>query len=125
MTKGANICPFCRTLAPTSNKETTERIKRRIAVDDAEAIFTQACSYSNGEYGILQNHAKALELWHRAGELGHAKSNFNTGYIYDEGEGVGVDKEKAVHYYELAAVQGLPEARHSLGLLEKKDGNFG
>ena len=122
--KEDDICPFCRTPFPESNEEMFKRYKKRVEQDDPIATRHMGFMYRDGENGLLQNRAKALELWHRAGELGHAKSNFNTGFIYDEGEGVGVDKEKAIHYYELAAIQGLPEARHSLGLLEKKDGNM-
>ena len=70
-----------------------------------------------------QNHAKALELYHRAGEIGYADAYLNIGYAYQFGRGVEVDKKKAKYYYELAAMGGVIKARHNLGLIEEKAGN--
>ena len=67
---------------------------------------------------------KALELWHRAGELGSARSYFNIGIAYDNGRGVEVDKKKARHYFELAAMQGHVHARHNLGFMEGEADNY-
>jgi len=43
---------------------------------------------------------------------------------YDRGRGVEVDKKKAMHYYELAAIGGDSMARHNLGHMEGKAGNM-
>jgi len=67
---------------------------------------------------------KALQLWHRAGELGFSKAYLSIGYAYDQGKGVKVDKKKAEHYYELAAILGDEIARFNLGVHEKKAGNM-
>ena len=45
------------------------------------------------------------------------------GLAYDNGEGVEVDKKKAKHYYELAAMNGNVNARHNLGCEEFDAGN--
>ena len=76
------------------------------------------CCYRDGVHGYPQDCTKALELWHRAGELGDAKAYANIGSAYYSGGGVEVDKEKAKHYYELAAMRGEATARHNLGSLE-------
>ena len=70
------------------------------------------------------NYTKALELFHRAGELGHADSYNNIGYSYKKGQGVEVDMKKAIHYYELAAMMGNVTARNNLGIMEKRRGNI-
>ena len=70
----------------------------------------------------LQNYEKALEQWHRAGELGDAQAHCNIGYSYMGGEGVAFDEEMAVHYYEIAAIRGNERARHNLGIVEEKAG---
>ena len=75
-------------------------------------------------YGLPQDHAKALELWHRAGELGKAASYFNIGCAYDNGEGVERDEKKATYYYELAAMGGIVNARYNLGCSEGRAGNI-
>ena len=67
---------------------------------------------------------KANELYLRAGELGCAEGYFNLGNSYRNGRGVGMDKKKANHYYELAAMNGEVYARHNLGCVEGQAGNY-
>jgi len=118
-------CPFCRTPAPELDRVSHERNKKRIErnKNDANAIFSLACDYDEGLF-IPQNQAKALELWHRAGELGSSNSYYNIGYAYQNADGVGRDQKKARYYWELAAMLGHAEARYNLGALEYNKGNY-
>jgi len=118
------ICPFCRTPTPTTEEGIVERINKLMDAGDAIAIHSRGCDYRYATYGFTQDYAKALELWHRAGELGYAEAYHGIGYAYDSGEGVEVDKKKARHYYELAAVEGSVLARYNLGNIELHSGNF-
>ena len=118
------LCPFCRTPAPTSEEEANERENKRIAVGDAQAIHNRACRYAEGMRGFPQDRGKALEFWHRAGELGYASSYFNIGLCYIHGLGVERDEKKAKHYWELGAIGGNANARHSLGIKEVRSGNM-
>ena len=80
-------------LAPKNEKEIIERyVKRMDAGDDALAMYNIANCYSDGDFGLPQNYAKALELWHRAAELGHASAYHNIGSVYNNGRGLEVDK---------------------------------
>ena len=119
-----NQCPFCRVVAPKSEEELIERREKRIEAGDPIAIYNRGCRYRDGTDGFPQNHTKALELWHRAAELGDSKAYCSIGVSYDNGEGVEIDKKKAVHYYELSAFMGNATARCNLGLIEKKAGNM-
>ena len=65
-------CPFCRVPSPASDEEAVERIKKRVGMDDENAIGDLGCCYANEELGFPQDWDKALELWHQAGELGSA-----------------------------------------------------
>jgi TPR repeat protein len=121
---GVGLCPFCRTPSPDSEEENIKRIKKRVEAGDAEAIFGLGCYYLTGEFGLPQDHGKALELWQQAGELGNAKAYYNVGNAYHTGEGVERDNKKADHYYELAAMGGDVAARHSLGNSEFRVGNW-
>ena len=76
-----------------------------------------------GSNGYPQNQAKALELYHQAGKLGHSLAYYNIGNAYIEGSGVELDKKKAIHYYELSAMKGHSIARHNLGYLDEESGN--
>ena len=80
--------------------------------------------YTDGEDGFPQDHVKAFEHFLRAGELGSSRA-FNTlGFSYDLGEGVEMDKKKANHYWELAAMAGDVDARFNLGSIEQGRGNM-
>ena len=60
---GVGLCPFCRTPMPTQ-EEMIERYKKRIEVDDADAIYGLGCWYFEGLHGLPQDYTKALELYH-------------------------------------------------------------
>lgn len=118
-----HLCPFCRALAPTTDEEMVEGYKKRMKSNDATAIYNIGSFYSEGQYGYNRDRLKALELWHRAGELGHAQSYYCIGYAYENGRGVERDEKKAIHYYELAAMRGDALARHNLGAFEEDASN--
>ena len=117
-------CPYCRTPVPASIEENNGRLQKRVEVGDAHAIFTLGSYYCDGEYGFPQDYNKAFELFVRAGELGSAKAYNNVGYAYENGRGAEIDKKKANHYYELAAMGGDVYARYNLGNNEQRAGNM-
>ena len=96
-------CSFCRTLLPTTDKEMIKRYKKRMNAGDPIAVCNLGNYYRDGLYGLTQDHKKALELWHRAAELGYSKAYNGIGYAYYNGAGVEVDEKKGQHFYELAA----------------------
>ena len=49
---------------------------------------------------------------------------YNLGQSYHNGDGVDIDKKKAKHYYELAAMDGSVYARYNLGVIEGQTGNY-
>jgi len=117
-------CPFCRIPLSTSDEEIITRYKKRVDMNDAIAFHNLGCHYRNGRLGLPRDHAKALELWHRASELGHAEANCNIGNAYYSGRVVEMDKKTAKHYWELAAIGGEVNARHNLGCFEEVKGNM-
>jgi len=82
------------------------------------------CNYSDGGLNLPSDHTKALELYHRAADLGNAQSYYNIGIAYRIGRGVERDEKKAEHYYELAAMGGIVTARYNLGVIEGNSGNM-
>ena len=120
------LCPFCRAPSP-DEAVMMKRYEKRIDLGDAPAIYDLGCIYDKGMYGLPLlplNRAKALELWHQAGELGHAQSYHNIGCKYMKGEGVGLNMKKAMYYWELAATRGNVNARHNLGCMEYEAGKM-
>jgi len=117
-------CPFCRTPGPKSDEEIDKRTIKRVVMNDPIAIHDLGCNYRDGTYGYPQDHTKALELYHRAAELGNALAHTCIGYSYNDGLGVEVDMEKANYFYELAAMKGETSARYYLGNIEARAGNI-
>jgi len=117
-------CPFCRVPTPKSVEEAVEREKERVEAGDVKAIYGLGCDYYHGGGDVSQDYTKGLELFHRAGELGYAKAYTNIGSSFNIGRGVKVDKKKAIHYFELAAMGGNAIGRHNLGILEENAGNM-
>ena len=118
------FCPFCRSSPPISKEEMIERYEKRMDMNDEQAIRIMGFYFSRGEHGLPHDYAKALELWHRAGELGDAKSYQSIGCAYKIGRGVEKDEMKAMQYTKLAAMGGHVEARHNLGAYEARSGNY-
>jgi len=117
-------CPFCRVPTPSSNDEIIERVQKRMEKDDPIALNSHGNFYRDGRYGFPQDYGKALELFHRAAELGCTEAYGNIGYAYKSGEGVKRDMKKAEHYTELAAMAGNGIARFNLGIMEKHEGSL-
>ena len=117
------LCAFCRKPASSSSEEEVKRIKKLIECSNAYGYYQLAGYYVRGIMGMPQDMTKVNELYWRAGELGCAEAHWNLGISYQNGEGVEVDKKKATHYYELAAMNGNVGARHNLGRMEADAGN--
>ena len=110
-------------LTHLADEERIERINKRVEVNDANAIYILGCHYLSGERGLPQDYEKAMELWLRAEELGHAKAYNNLGFLYHHGKGVRKDTKKDKYYLELGAMGGDVLARHNLGSMEWNAGN--
>ena len=121
--KNMKLCPFCRTPYPKSEEERVERLKKLMEKGNGHAVYRLASYYAQGIKGMPQNHAKANELYLKAGELGCAVAYYNLADSYKNGNGVEIDTKKAKHYWELAAINGSIEARHNLGCSEGNSGN--
>jgi len=119
-----DVCPFCRTTPPGSFDEVIKRYEKRMKLNDAIGTFNLGSFYDQGLYGLRENHAKALELYYRAGELGSAQAYFCIGNAYSRGRGVEQDTKKARHYFEIAAMKGGENARCNLGAIELVAGNI-
>ena len=116
--KRASICPFCRTVAPSSQEESIERMKKRSRdANDTKAMYNLGCYYLRGspDLGVPKDSDKALELWQRASELGCAEADYNIGFTQFHER----DLRQAINYYELASMGGHALARHNLGKYEE------
>ncbi|MDB4430449.1 zinc finger MYND domain-containing protein [bacterium] len=118
-----DLCAFCRKPYTSSDEEENARIKKLMKANNADAFYNFAGWYARGVMGMPQDFSKARELYLKAGELGCSEAYYNLGVLYENGRGVEMDKKKAKHFYELAAMNGDVYARHNLGCMEGMAGN--
>ena len=123
MSEGKDLCAYCRTPYATSDEENINRTKELMGKGNGEAFSILGGTYANGMMGLRQDYQKANELYLKGGELGCAGGYYNLGCSYRDGQGVQMDKKKAKHYFEQAAMCGHIKARHNLGGLEWEAGN--
>jgi tetratricopeptide (TPR) repeat protein len=104
----ASKCLFCRASA-SNTQEYRKREKERIEANDPGALNNKGNEcYKEGDYD------KALKYWTNAAELGNAQAHYRLGYMYEKGEIVEKDAEKAVSHYENAAIDGHPYALETI-----------
>ena len=117
-------CPFCKAEEPTSNEQLIVRNMKRAQANDGEAIYNYAHCYASGLSDFPLDRAKAIQLWHQAGELGCMRSYDEIAYAYCNGNGVPKDSQLAKYYWKLAAMGGSANARYNLGIAEESAGNI-
>jgi len=113
-------CPFCN--ADRSGKTDEERVEemmKRVEANDAGSVYQLANDYHHGKLGLLQDRARAMELWTRAAKLGSSQAHFQLGSTYDAGG----ELKKSKFHYEAATMAGHEAARNNLGYIEYKSGN--
>jgi hypothetical protein len=112
---------LCRAPSTESSAEGIERCKARMDVGDAGAFYFLGCQYNKGEMGMPVDKTKALELWTRSADLGYKIAHCTIGeaYLYRSEEfGVPMNIIKAIHHFQIAAIQGEAMSRFYLGRLE-------
>jgi TPR repeat protein len=81
------------------------------------SVVTEATDYYN--LGLMcqkvGNHQEAFEMYKHATRTGHAMAQASLAYLYETGQGVSRDLDKAMEYYQLAAKQGHAVAQYNLG----------
>ncbi len=88
--------------------------RQRADQGDADAQFTLAVSYRNGE-GVPQDFTQAVAWYRRAADQGYAEEQKYLGVSYLNGEGVPQDDAQAMAWYRRAADQGYAIGQNNLG----------
>jgi TPR repeat protein len=114
-------CPFCNSnRSSRTREEMVGEFMKRAAVNDPGAICLLAGYYYHGRVGLQQDHAKAMELYAKAADLGCSQAHCRLGDIYREGGNM----KKAKLHLEAAAIAGHEGARNNLGIIEAESGNM-
>ena len=85
------------------------------------ASFDSSAQSNRFEAGIAAMNrgrfAVAYRSWLPLAEAGMPEAQLNLGLLYQSGQGVDIDVEKAFYWYEKAASAGLAEAHLNLGMM--------
>jgi TPR repeat protein len=111
-------CALCRTPAAEDWAEHMVRLRRHVENDVPLAIHALGRYYAFGTppAGIVENPKKAAKIWKRAVELGNLEAMVDLGDLYHEGgEGVKVNRKKAMQLYRMAADRGHARGQCMLG----------
>lgn len=100
---------------------TLERLAKN---GNPEAIYFLGMAYQTGS-GVAEDHAKALDAFRKAAELGDPLANYKLGCYYG-GQGAGLltlDPKLALKYKLVAAEAGYALAQQDVGVLYIAEGN--
>ena len=93
---------------------------------DADAIFEEALKHFNiGEDDDDDDeYKKAAELFEKAANHGHSDAQDYLGYQYQIGLGIKENKQEAIKWYTLSAVQDNAQAQYDLAKLYEHEEDF-
>ncbi len=101
-----------------AQQESIEELLTRADAGDAEAQYSLARIYANGE-GVPRNGVEAVRWFRLGADQGDADAQNGLGVMYATGRGVPQDDAEAVGWYRLAADQGNGNAQFRLGGMYK------
>jgi TPR repeat protein len=122
--KGDLVCAFCRKSTHYQHSELSRLLEKRINKNDPFAMLTLSSLYEDGRHGCPKDETKALELLHRAADLGCPRAIGRFGFCLLAGDlGAVKNAEKGRALVEDAAKKGDVISRFQLGWVEEDCGN--
>lgn len=117
------VCLACNMPLVRSNEESIALCQRRMKIGDPKAFCVLGSAYRAGNWGLVKNMKKAVELWLEGAKRGSLDGNYNLGVAYYHGHGVATSESEAVYHFKLAADGGHEIARYILGKIDHNNGN--
>ena len=117
-------CAFCRTTTPKSGEEALVPLRKRVELNDPEALLNMAMAYGHGQLGLPVDQGKCIELLRESADLGWPSAKAQLGSFYKFGQmGLEQNEEEARKSFEEAAEGGDVVARHNVGCAANKNGD--
>ena len=114
-------CPLCRASYRKDLPTYLALIRRHAENDVPEAITELGDLYRDGSNGLVKSMKKSAKFYKRAVELGNVEAMANLGNQYLRGEGVKLDRKKAMELFRMAQNRGHAYASCALANLVEKD----
>lgn len=93
-------------------------LSRAVEQGSSTAAYTLADKYESGD-GVERDEARAMELFRRAAYCGNVFAIYHLGECYENGlNGVQKERDTAVKWYTLAALEEHPSAKAALARLQ-------
>ncbi len=86
----------------------------------AQGQYVMGSHYEYGYGGVTVNYPQAAYWYRQAADQGYADAQFNLGWLYENGLGVGKDNDRAKVWYQKAADQGNLGAQSGLQRLQSQ-----
>ena len=117
-------CAFCRTKLTESEEEHLRLLRKRVDLEDPQAVFKLGMTHGYGNYGQPVDQAKCIDLMRQAAALGFPGAHYQLGLFYRRGEmGLEQNEEEAIRHHQEAAEGGHLPSRHNIGCKEYNNGN--
>ena len=124
---GKGPCPLCRTPL-VKGPMTVSHLKRHIQDGVAEAMNCLGKLYSQHklarDFDLVRSAKRAVRLWEKAMELGNVGAMYHLAVAYEDGDGVKLNKKKAMHFYRMAADRGCALSQTCLAEMLCESGNI-
>mmetsp|Transcript_38393 Transcript_38393/g.86442 ORF Transcript_38393/g.86442 Transcript_38393/m.86442 type:complete len:188 (-) Transcript_38393:480-1043(-) len=87
MKRSSNMgkCPFCRTPASDNDQQIIAMMQKRVDAGDPKAMLNLGNQYSCGNFGLVKDVRKSLQLCERAADLGLKDAHYRLGFVYHFG----------------------------------------
>ncbi len=94
----------------------TETVRALESIPTSESVEAALEKYRNGE-GLPADFSECFQIFKKAADSGDAVAQYQTGHMYLYANGTALDIDKAWHYFELAAAQGVDRAYGRMGYM--------
>jgi TPR repeat protein len=109
---------------PDSVEEKLRRLRKRVDLEDPQALLNLAMNHGEGNYGLKVDQAKCIELMRQSAGLGFPPALYQLGTFHYYGKmGLQQNEEEALKYFKEAAECGDLDSLHNFGSIEAANGD--
>jgi len=105
---------------PTEWRRAKEYMEKAADLQYLNAIYNLGQHHYDGSFGGISDYVTAKKWYEKGAKLGDAGCCYQLGDMYNRGQGMPADKEKACTYFRRGAEKGHVNSQSSLGMRYRK-----